>query len=84
MKRLLPWILPAVLAAGVAPFVRSDGGDGWMFEQAGRTMLSGDWTHAFAGSAIQAGPLQLLLYGTVGRSPTVLASSRCTQIIRHD
>ena len=74
MKRLLPWILPAVLAAGVAPFVRSDGGDGWMFVQAGRTMLSGDWTHAFAGSAIQAGPLQLLLYGTVGRSPAVLAS----------
>jgi hypothetical protein len=74
MKRLLAWLLPAAAAAAVAPFLRSEGGDGWMFVRAGRTMLSGDWSHAFASRAIQVGPLQLLLYGTVGRSPAVLAA----------
>src|SRR3954447_15752442 len=74
MKRLFAWLLPAVLAGALAPFLRSDGGDGWLFVRAGRTMLSGDWSHTFASSAIQAGPLQLLLFGTVGRSPAVLAA----------
>jgi hypothetical protein len=74
MKRLLAWVLPAVVAAAVAPFLRSDGGDGWLFVRAGKTMLSGDWSHTFASSAIQAGPLQLLLFGTVGRSQPVLAA----------
>jgi hypothetical protein len=74
MKRLLAWVLPAVLAAVLAPFVRSNGGDGWMFVRAGKTLLSGDWSHAFSSSAIQAGPLQLLLFGTVGRWPAVLAA----------
>jgi hypothetical protein len=74
MKRLLAWLLPAVLAAAVAPLLRSDGGDGSLFVRAGRTMLSADWSHAFAIPAVQAGPLQLLLFGTVGRSPAVLAA----------
>ena len=74
MKRLLPWVVPAALAAGLAPFVRSDGGDGWLFVNAGKTMLSGNWSHAYDSSFIQAGPIQLLLFGTVGRSPAVLAA----------
>jgi hypothetical protein len=74
MKRLLAWVSPAVLAAGLTPFLRSDGGDGWLFVRAGQTMLSGDWRHAFGSSAIQVGPLQLLLFGTVGRSPAILAA----------
>jgi hypothetical protein len=74
MKRFLAWLLPAATAAAVAPFLRSDGGDCWLFVRAGRTMLSGDWSHAFASSGVQAGPLQLLLFGTVGRSPAVLAA----------
>jgi hypothetical protein len=74
MKRFLAWLLPATAAAAVAPFLRSDGGDSWLFVRAGRTMLSADWGHAFASSGIQAGPLQLLLFGTVGRSPAALAA----------
>ena len=74
MRRLLPWIRPAAAAAALAPFVRSDGGDGWLFVNAGKTMLSGNWSHAYDSSFIQAGPIQLLLFGTVGRSPAVLAA----------
>ena len=74
MKRLLAWLLPALLSAALAPFLRSDGGDAELFVRAGRTMLSGEWSHSFANSAVQAGPLQLLLFGTVGRSPAVLAA----------
>jgi hypothetical protein len=74
VKRLLAWALPAALAAGLAPFLRSDGGDMSLFVRAGRTMLSGDWSHTFSSSGIQAGPLQLLLFGTVGRSPAALAA----------
>jgi hypothetical protein len=74
MKRLLAWALPAVLAAVLAPFLRTEGGDAWLFVRAGKTMLSGDWSHTFATSEIQAGPLQLLLFGTVGRSPALLAA----------
>ncbi len=44
-----------------------------MFVKAGRTLLSGNWTHAFADQSTQVGPLQLALYGSVGRSPGVLA-----------
>ena len=73
-RRLVPWLVPAAAAALLEPFVRSDGGDTWLFVRAGRTLLSPHWTHAFADSSIQAGPLQLALYGSVGRSPVVLAA----------
>ncbi|HEY8705475.1 MAG TPA: hypothetical protein VIL98_12020 [Gaiellaceae bacterium] len=74
IKRILLWLGPAAAAAALEPFVRSDGGDTWMFVNAGRTLLSGDWSHAFVDQAIQVGPLQLALYGSVGRSPDVLAA----------
>jgi hypothetical protein len=73
MRRIAPWLLPALAAALVAPIARGDGGDGWLFVAAGRTLLSSHWERAFADPAIQVGPLQLLLYGSVGRSPTALA-----------
>ena len=44
-----------------------------MFVRAGRTLLSPAWSHAFADRSIQVGPLQLALYGSVGRSPVVLS-----------
>jgi hypothetical protein len=44
-----------------------------MFVTAGRTLLSTHWSHAFANSVIQVGPLQLALFGSVGRSGTALA-----------
>jgi len=71
--RLILWLGPAAVAAALAPFVRSEGGDTWMFVHAGRTLLSADWSRAFADQFIQVGPLQLALYGSVGRSAGLLA-----------
>jgi hypothetical protein len=73
IKRSFLWLGPAVAAAALEPFVRAEGGDTWMFANAGRTLLSSNWSHAFADQSIQVGPLQLALYGSVGRSPNVLA-----------
>jgi len=73
MRRTLAWIAPVAAAAAVAPLARGDGGDAWMFTADGRTLLSSHWSLAFAHSYIQVGPLQLALFGTVGRSPTALA-----------
>jgi hypothetical protein len=72
-KRVLLWLGPAAVAAAIEPFVRTEGGDTWMFVGAGRTLLSSDWSRAFADPFIQVGPLQLALYGSVGRLPGVLA-----------
>jgi hypothetical protein len=73
MKRTLAWIVPVAAAAAVAPVARGDGGDAWMFTATGRTLLSSDWSHAFSNPGIQVGPLQLALFGSVGRSPLALA-----------
>jgi hypothetical protein len=73
MRRALAWTLPALAAAALAPLVRGDGGDGWIFVAAGRTLLSPHWSHAFADPSLQVGPLQLALFGSVGRSPVALA-----------
>lgn len=67
------WIAPAAAAGAAAALERSSGGDGGMFVAAGRTLLSGQWSHAFAKPNIQAGPVQLLLFGSVGRSTAALA-----------
>ena len=74
IRRFLPWLVPAAAAVALEPFVRSDGGDTWLFVRAGRTLLSGEWTHAFADRSTQVGPLQLALFGSVGRSPGALAA----------
>src|SRR5262249_29743569 len=73
MRRFAPWLVPAVLAAVVAPLVRGDGGDSPVFVAAGRTLLSSHWRDAFTNSSIQVGPLQLALFGSVGRSLGALA-----------
>jgi hypothetical protein len=73
MRRSAPWLVPAVLAAVVAPLVRGDGGDSTLFVAAGRTLLSSHWREAFADSSVQAGPLQLALFGSVGRSLATLS-----------
>jgi hypothetical protein len=69
----LAWLLPALAAALTAPFARGHDGDGRAFAAAGRTLLSADWSHAFSSPALQVGPLQLALYGTVGRSTLALS-----------
>jgi hypothetical protein len=48
-------------------------GDGSLFVGAGRTLLSGDWSRALSQANVQAGPLQLLLFGSIGRSDVALA-----------
>ena len=63
VKRISPWVIPAVLAAALAP---SPDGDTWLFAKAGRVLLSADWSHAFADPTVQVGPLQLVLYGSLG------------------
>jgi hypothetical protein len=73
MRRALAWLLPAAAAAALAPVARGSGGDGWLFVSAGRTMLSGGWSRTFADPGIQVGPLQLALFGSVGRSSVALA-----------
>jgi hypothetical protein len=73
IKRSLLWLGPAAVAAAIEPFVRAEGGDTWMFVADGRTLLSSHWGQAFADPSTQVGPLQLALYGSVGRSPVVLA-----------
>jgi len=74
IRRILPWLCPAAAAAALEPFVRSDGGDTWLFVRAGRTLLSSDWSRAFADKGTQVGPLQLALFGSIGRSPGLLAA----------
>jgi hypothetical protein len=70
---LAAWIVP-VAAAGSMALLRGDTGlDTNLFVSAGRTLLSTHWDHAFANSLVQAGPLQLALFGSVGRSGALLA-----------
>jgi hypothetical protein len=70
---VLAWGVPAAGAAVVAS--RSPGVqlDAPMFVQAGRVLLSSHWSRAFSLSAVQVGPLQLALFGSVGRSSVALA-----------
>ena len=73
MKRIFAWTLPVAAAAAVAPIARGNGGDAPLFVAAGRTLLSPHWSTAFADPGVQVGPLQLALFGSVGRSSTALA-----------
>jgi len=73
MRRTLAWIAPVAAAAAVAPLARGNGGDASIFVPAGRTLLSSHWSLAFAQPHVQVGPLQLALFGSVGRSSVALA-----------
>lgn len=73
MRRVAAWGAPIVAASTAALLVGRNGGDSYRFVGAGRTLLSTHWSHAFASKYIQAGPLQLALFGSIGRSSTVLA-----------
>ena len=73
VPRFLPWAVPSVAAGVVALFQPPSGGDGSMFVGAGRTLLSADWSRAFSKPNIQVGPLQLALFGSLGRSNVALA-----------
>jgi hypothetical protein len=65
--------VPAAAAGSLALLHGSAGGDTKLFVTAGRTLLSTHWSHAFANSEIQVGPLQLAVFGSLGRSDAALA-----------
>lgn len=72
-RDLLAWVVPAAVAGTLALLHGAAGGDTQLFVIAGRTLLSTHWSYAFANSEIQVGPLQLAVFGSVGRSGTALA-----------
>lgn len=65
--------MPAAAAGSFALLHGTGGGDTNLFVTAGRTLLSTHWSHTFANSEIQVGPLQLAVFGSLGRSGTALA-----------
>jgi hypothetical protein len=75
------WLAVAGLAAATVP-VSMSVAHGWLspdaarFAQAGATILSGDWAHAYADAWVQAAPLQLLtamLFARIGWNAPSLA-----------
>lgn len=74
LDRVLPWALPAAAAAVAALHqgLQVDG-DSHLFIWAGQTLLSSHWSRAFALPTVQAGPLQLALFGSVGHWHAALA-----------
>ena len=73
MRRVVSWGCPVGASVAVAVLVGGTGGDSYRFVDAGLTLLSSHWSHAFSSKYVQAGPLQLLLFGSIGRSATALA-----------
>jgi hypothetical protein len=73
LARSLPWVASAVAAAFVAFRDSPAAGDTSLFVWAGRVLLSAQWSHVYAFPSIQAGPLQLGLFGSVGHSAQALA-----------
>jgi hypothetical protein len=65
VRKYLPWLLPAAVAAALAPPAT---GDFTTFHTAGHVLLSSRWLDAFADPDIQVGPLQLALFGSLGRA----------------
>jgi hypothetical protein len=73
MRRLAAWCAPLLAAGAVAWLAGGTGGDSSRFVGPGETLLSSHWGDAFASKYTQAGPLQLALFGSIGRSDTALA-----------
>jgi hypothetical protein len=74
LDRALPWALPAAAAAVAALHQGlAVDGDSHLFIWAGQTLLSPHWSRAFALPTVQAGPLQLALFGSVGHWHAALA-----------
>jgi hypothetical protein len=74
LSGVVAWVVP--LAAAVVDELRHGGvvgGDTHLFVSAGRTLLSDRWRDAFSSPTVQAGPLQLAFFGSVGRSQVALA-----------
>jgi hypothetical protein len=75
LSHVVAWVAPPAAAAvsAVHQGLNDGEGDANIFVWAGRTLLSGQWSHAFSHAVVQAGPLQLALFGSLGRSSDALA-----------
>lgn len=73
LGRAAPWVVPAAAASVVALLQGGIGLDSALFVDAGKTLLSADWSRAFSHASTQAGPLQLAVFGSIGRSGMALA-----------
>lgn len=73
MRRVATWGVPVGVAVLAMLVAGRAAGDSSLFVLAGRTLLSAHWSHAFASKGVQAGPLQLALFGSIGRSAGALA-----------
>jgi hypothetical protein len=78
---VLTWLVPVAAAWVAASRNLTLGDDGALFVRAGRTLLSSHWNHAFAVPTVQAGPVQLALFGSLGRSGWALSLVLATGIV---
>lgn len=78
---VVTWLVPVAAACLAASRHLTIGDDGNLFVKAGRTLLSSHWSHAFALSNVQAGPLQLALFGSLGRADRALSLVLATAIV---
>jgi hypothetical protein len=71
------WPVGVLAAAGAVATLDIDAHpiDVPYFVQASQHLLSADWAHTFADPKLQAGPLQLLFFGLVDRTASVLGVS---------
>lgn len=77
----LTWLVPVAAAWIAAARNLTLGADGVLFVRAGRTLLSSHWSHAFAVPSVQAGPLQLAVFGSLSRSGWALSLVLATAIV---
>jgi hypothetical protein len=79
LGQILAWGVPAGAAAAVAfhdSYRFPDfnyGGDAILFVRFGQVLLSSHWDQAFSHSDIQAGPLQLLFFGSLADAEETIA-----------
>jgi hypothetical protein len=77
----LTWLVPVAAAWLAASRLLTMGDDGALFVRSGRTLLSSHWSHAFERADVQAGPLQLAVFGSLGRSDWALSLVLATAIV---
>lgn len=78
---VVTWLVPVAAAWLAASRHLGMGEDGSLFVRTGRTLLSADWSHAYVRPDVQAGPLQLAVFGSLGRSDWALSLVLATAIV---
>jgi hypothetical protein len=82
LGRTAAWLVP-VAAAAVAAIHQGCvlGGDAPFFEGAARTLLSAHWSSTFSNPAVQAGPLELALFGAHSAVALALALATASALL---